>query len=132
VLTRLNRSFRSQRKTQTFLWHCYFFSPKKHHKLQECHWNIFEIETRPCLALHWSSFRMLLLLFMVCGIAHFGCYSATVCILIPWQLSAPVRRCFPMHSCTYDQNHWSLHFLDVTLSYFCRSDADLSASVEPA
>jgi len=34
---------------------------------------------------------MLLRIFMVCEIAHFGYNGATLCMLIHWQLSAPIQ-----------------------------------------
>jgi len=60
---------------------------------------------KSCLAFYWNSLLMLLWLFMVWEIAHFGCNGATVCILINRQLSALMRKSSPIHSCTYDQNH---------------------------
>jgi len=42
---------------------------------------------------------MLLLLFMVCDIAHFGYNGATVCTLIHRQLSAPMRKPSSIHCC---------------------------------
>jgi len=50
---------------------------------------------------------------MVYEIAHFECNSATVCILIHWQLSAPIWKSSPNNFYTYDQNHFSPSLLDV-------------------
>jgi len=68
---------------------------------------LFEIKIKSCLALYWSSLLMLLLLFRVCEIAHFGQNSATVWILIHRQLSEPIQKLSPIHSCSYNQNHYS-------------------------
>jgi len=35
-------------------------------------------EIKSCLALYWNSLLMLLRLFMVCGIAHFGFTGVTI------------------------------------------------------
>ena len=73
--------------------------------------------------MQWSSLLMLLWLFMNFKIAHFGgCNGATVCILIHWQLSAPIRKSSPIHSCTCIQNDKSTS--STSWSHFYRGDAD--------
>jgi len=66
------------------------------------------MEIKSFLALHWSLLLMFLRLFMVCEITHFGYYGATVWALIHRQLSAPMRKTSPIHSCTYNQNDKTL------------------------
>jgi len=64
--------------------------------------SFFEIEIASCLALHWSSLLMLLCLFMVCGISHFGYNGATICLRFHRQHSPPTRKSSAIHSRTHD------------------------------
>jgi len=73
---------------------------------------------------------ILLWLFMVLEIAHFGYNGVTVCILIHQQLSAPTRKSSPIHSCNNHKSPSSTSLMSLSNSY--RGDADLTASVEPA
>ena len=59
-----------------------------------------KIGIKSWLALYWSSFLVLLWLIMLFEVVHFGYSCATVCILIHWHLPAPIRKSFPIHSCT--------------------------------
>jgi len=87
--------FKGQKKCQTLFAVVPFLCHKETLKLQEYQKNVFEITIRLTLAWHcvgdWNSLLLILLgLFMVYKIAHFGYNSATVCILIHRQLSAPI------------------------------------------
>ena len=107
-----------------------FLCHKETSKLQEYHEYFF---SKLRLSLAWD-----------CTRAHYWCFfdfscsmrlhtaynRATICILIHRQLSAPIQKSPPIHSCTYDQNHKSTSL--TSLSHFYRAVADLSASVEPA
>jgi len=75
---------------------------QKAHKLQA--YPIFSSKLR--LNIAWRCTGALIFLdFSVCEIAHSACSSATVCILIYRQLSAPIRKSSSTNSCIYDQNH---------------------------
>jgi len=77
-----------------------FLCHKETSKFQE-YSKKFSSKFKFCLALYWSSVLTLLWLFMVCVITHFAYNGATVCMLIYRQLSAPIRKSSPIHSCTY-------------------------------
>jgi len=66
---------------------------------------------------------MLIRLFMVCEIAHFEYNGATVWIVIHRQLSAPIRKSFPILSCHYDQIHNSTS--STSLAYIYRGTETL-------
>ena len=68
---------------------------------------------------------------MVCEITQFGYNGATAYILIHQQLSAPIRKSNPIHSCTYDQN-LRTPSTSLTPSHFYPIEAVLASSVEPA
>ena len=97
--------FKSQKNAEMYLRYCHSFVTEKHlnyKNIKKC-----SSKLRLSLALYWSSLLILLSLFMACEIAHFGCNSAIVCILIQWQLTALMRKSSLIHSCTYDQNNYS-------------------------
>ena len=96
-------------KSQTLFAVLSFLCHKETFRLQDYQKNVFAITLRLTLAWHcargWSSSLLILLwLFMVCEIAHFGYNSATVCILIHRQLSAPIWKSSPNNFYTYNQN----------------------------
>jgi len=104
------------RKSQTLFAVLPFLCHKKTFKLQEYQKNVFEITIRLTLASRcvggWSSLLLILLwLFMVCESAHFGYNSATVCILIHRQLSAPIWKSSPNNFYTSTRIIAALHFL---------------------
>jgi len=66
---------------------------------------------------------------MVCEIAHFVYSGATGGTLIHRQLSRPMRKPSPIHSCTYDQKYETFTSSRL-LSHFYRGDTDLSASID--
>jgi len=122
--------FKGQKESQTLFVVLPFLCHKETSKLQEYHEYFF---SKLRLSLAWD-----------CTRAHYWCFfdfscsmrlhtaynRATICILIHRQLSAPIQKSPPIHSCTYDQNHKSTSL--TSLSHFYRAVADLSASVEPA
>jgi len=109
---RPNRLFKGQKKSQNLFAVLLFLCHKETFKLQEYEKNVFEITIKLTLAWHCVGggsplLLILLWLFMVYEIAHFGYNSATVCILIHRQLSAPTWKPSPNNFCTYDKNHCS-------------------------
>jgi len=92
---------------------------------------LFEIKIKSCLALYWSSLLMLLYIFMICEIAHFG---------YKWDsLYTDPSAAFCIHTkvishsllCLRPESLQPFHF-STSLSHFYRWDADLFAGVELA